>query len=277
LDSNELEVWMESYGELAMSEGLKTFDDTKPEPEIEKKYFEDLVVLGNAVPDEISDNRITVCTVAYSKEHGLIRIYPVPPNSPMNHRWNVVSVPLERNKKDSRDESWKIQDSKTEWDSLASKIKLKRKLSRKEWVGLIEHLKEHHSYGCIEDINDKRLSLGIIVPKILDKKLEKRKNVDTVFQTTLVNENLFMTINNYGVRPVISYRCPTCRTKKQQHNQGVIEWGVYESLRREQVHNDQVWHNLRIDDSDYDISFLVGNMNLHRSKFLIISVFRYKR
>jgi len=259
-----------------MSEGMKSFDDTEGKPETEKKYFKDLIVLGNAVPDEISDNRITVCTVAFSKEHGLIRIYPVPPNSPMNHRWNVVSLPLERNTRDSRDESWKIQGSKAEWETLSDKITLKGKLNRKEWIELIEYLKEHHSYGCIEDINDKKLSLGIIVPKIIGKKLEKRKNVDTAFQTTLVNDDLFMTINNYGVRPVISYSCPKCRTIKKQHNQGVLEWGVYESLRSEQIHPDQVWDNLHLDDSGYDKTFLVGNMNIHRSKFLIISIFRYK-
>ena len=258
-----------------MSEGLKQFDDKKQEPEIEKKYFEDLIVLGNAVPDEISDNRKTVCTVAFSKEHGLIRIYPVPPYSPMK-RWNVVSLPLERNTKDSRDESWKIQGSKTEWETLSDKIIVKRKLSRKEWVELITYLKENHSYGCIEDINDKKLSLGIIVPKIIDKNLEKRKNVDSTVQTTLVNDDLFMTIQNYGVRPVITYSCPHCRTKKQQHKQGVLEWGVYEWLRYNPVEKDQVWDNLHIDESGYDQTFLVGNMNLHRSRFLIISIFRYK-
>ena len=212
-----------------------------------------------------------------SNHHGLIRIYPVPPYSPMK-RWNVVSLPLERNTKDSRDESWKIQGSKTEWETLSDKIIVKRKLSRKEWVELITYLKENHSYGCIEDINDKKLSLGIIVPKIIDKNLEKRKNVDSTVQTTLVNDDLFMTIQNYGVRPVITYSCPHCRTKKQQHKQGVLEWGVYEWLRYNPVEKDQdqVWDNLHIDESGYDQTFLVGNMNLHRSRFLIISIFRYK-
>lgn len=142
-------------------------------------------------------------------------------------------------------------------------------------VELIGYLKEHHSYGCIGDINDKKLSLGIIVPKIIDKKFEVRKNVKTTFQTTLVNDNLFMTVNNYAIRPVISYRCPKCRAKKQ-HNQGVLEWGVFEFLRKDQTNKEKVWENLRIDDSGYDKIFLVGNMNQHRSKFLIISIFRYK-
>lgn len=258
-----------------MSEGLKEFDNAKTKSIIERKYFEELVVLGNAVPDEISDNRKTVCTVAFSKEYGLIRIYPVPPRSPMK-RWNVVSLPLERNSKDSRDESWKIQGSKTEWNTISDKIIVKRKLARQEWIELIAYLKANHSYDCIEDINDKRLSLGIITPKIIAKTLEKRKDVDPTVQATLINDNLFMTIQNYGIRPVITYSCPNCRTKKKQHKQGVLEWGVYEWLRNNRTNIEQVWDNLHIDESGYDQAFLVGNMNLHRSRFLIISIFRYK-
>ena len=231
--------------------------------------------MGNAVPDEISDNRKTVCTVAFSKEHGMIRIYPVPPSSPMK-RWNVIDVPLERNSRDSRKESWKIQGSKTEWNTLSNKIKVKRSLSRSEWVELVEYLKANCSYGCIEDMNDQKISLGIIIPKIIDKKFEERKNVDSTVQSTLVNDNLFMTIRNYGVRPVVSYSCPKCRTRRQYHKQGILEWGVYEWLRKNYDSKEQMWKNLHIDESGYDQSFLVGNMNLHRSRFMIISVFRYK-
>src|SRR5271157_5583422 len=97
----------------------------------ERLVVDDLLVLGNAVPDIISDNRITVCTVGYSKAHGLIRIYPVPPVSPMK-RWKVVKIPLERNPKDTRPESWKIQGSKSQWDSIVGKIELKGEVKEKE-------------------------------------------------------------------------------------------------------------------------------------------------
>ncbi len=258
-----------------MSDGLKEFDDRRKESvEIEKKYFEDLIVLGNAVPDEISDNRKTVCTVAYSEEYGLIRIYPVPPWVPLK-RWNIVSIPLERNPQDNRMESWKIQDSKKDWHKLSEKIQVKRKLSRKEWVELIEKLKKEYSYGCIEELNRKKLSLGIIVPRIISKELERRKEQDSTVQKSLDYDEQFLTIQNYKVRPKISYRCPNCETKNP-HNQGVIEWGVYEWLRSNQANMEQVWDNLHIGESGYDQSFLVGNMNRYRNGFMIISVFRYK-
>jgi hypothetical protein len=257
-----------------MSEGLKSFDDRKTtSSEVERRNFEDLIVLGNAVPDEISDNRKTVCTVAFSEEYGLIRIYPVPPNSPMK-RWNVVSIPLERNPRDNRKESWKIQGSKDEWDTLSSKIIVKKRLSRKDWVALVERLKKDYSYGCVEELNEKQLSLGIIIPKIVDKTFEQRKDLDSSIQSTLVNDDLFMTIKNYKIRPKISYNCPNCQ--KKLHNQGVLEWGVYEYIRTDPITPEKVWDNLHIGELGYDQSFLVGNMNLYRNNFMIISVFRYK-
>lgn len=257
-----------------MPEKLNEFD-VNSKKIVEKKYFENLIVLGNAVPDEISDNRKTVCTVVFSKEHGLMRIYPVPPEAKMD-RWNIVSIPLEKNPNDTRVESWKIQGSKSDWGKVSEKIKITGKLSRHEWIDLITYLKDNHSYGCIEDINDKKLSLGIIVPRILDKKLESKKVIDPTIQATLINEELFMTIKNYAKRPVITYRCPTCRIQKRHHRQGVLEWGVYEWLRNNPDNTQKVWDNLRIDDSRYDKTFLVGNMNRYRSSFMIISIFRYK-
>ena len=256
-----------------MDDGLKQYDDTEPRQEPEKRHFEDLVVLGNAVPDEISDNRKTVCTVAFSEECGLVRIYPVPTDAPMK-RWKVVSIPLERNPKDSRKESWKIQGSRAEWDTLSQKIKVTGELSRPKKLDLISRLKEKYSYGCIEDMNEQKTSLGLIVPEIIGKKFEERKDVDTTIQSTLVDKDLFMTIRNYAIRPVISYRCPECKSKNP-HKQGVLEWGAYEWLRKGDD-RDQLWENLHIGDPDYDHVFLVGNMNLHRSSFMIISLFRFK-
>lgn len=128
--------------------------------------------------------------------------------------------------------------------------------------------------GCIEDMNNQRTSLGIIVPKILDKKFEKRKGFDDTIQATLIDKELFMTVRNYAIRPVVTYRCPECRTKNP-HRQGVREWGAYEWLRKERD-ADRLWDNLHLGDPEYDQAFLVGNMNLHRSSFMIISVFRFK-
>lgn len=236
--------------------------------------IDDLIVLGNAAPDEISDNRKTVCTAGYSPTHGMIRIYPVPPNASM-HRWNIVEVPLERNLKDTRLESWKVQGSKSEWDRLANKIKVKRKLDREEWVALIDELHSKFGVGCVEELNEKRLSLGLIKPETFEPRFEKRDKHDPSAQMSLFAKEPFLTIHNYDIQPRITYRCSSCRAKNP-HDQQVLEWGVYEWIRKNPDKKEQAWKNLHIGEPGYETSFLVGNMALHRTSFMIISIFRYK-
>lgn len=193
-------------------------------------------------------------------------------------RWNIVTIPLERNAKDTRTESWKIQGSKSEWGKLENKIKLNGKLDRPQWVELITKLKKNFGYSCIDEINDKKLSLGIIEPNIMDMRLAKRKSQETALQTTLFSSEPFLTVQNYDVQPRITYRCSKC-TSQKPHDQQVLEWGVYEWLRlnHNEQEREQVWKNLHIGESGYDTSFLVGNMHLHRNSFMIISIFRYKK
>lgn len=68
---------------------------------------DDIVILGNALPDEVRDNRKTVCTTGYSEEPVLIRIYPVPPDVRLT-RWALVGLDLERNLRDSRKKAGKL-------------------------------------------------------------------------------------------------------------------------------------------------------------------------
>ena len=57
-------------------------------------------------------------------------------------------------------------------------------------------------------------------------------------------------------------------------DQQVLEWGVYEWLRKNPDKKDQVWENLRLNSDKHVIYLLVGNQFLHRNSFMIISVLR---
>ena len=234
----------------------------------------DLVVLGNAVPDEISDHRKPVCTVGYSPKHGLMRVYPVPPSASMK-RWNVVEVQIQRNPQDTRAESWKIVGSKSEWDNLDSKIIQRDQLNRKKQIDLLTELFEKFGVDCVQDLNDKRISLGLIKPKVLGYQFKKRKNHQSTVQTTLLSEDLFLTIRNYEFQPRIQYRCSGCKSKTT-HDQQLLEWGVYEWMRKNPNKMEQVWENMSFTKPTYEKMFLVGNMARRRSSFMIVSVFRHK-
>ena len=241
----------------------------------EKITVDDCIVLGNAVPDELSDNRFAVCTAGYSPQNGLVRIYPVPPRSNMK-RWNIVKVPLERNPKDTRSESWKIQGSKSDWLKLADKIEPKGKLKREEQIDLLKKLFKDYGVDCVSELNERKASLGLVRPKTFKPRFEKREDHDPSSQLGLFSTEPFLTIKNYKIQPRISYTCSGCKTTNQLHDQQVLEWGVYEWIRQNEEHPEKVWENLHITDPEYDKRFLVGNQFLYRNSFMIISIFRHK-
>lgn len=240
----------------------------------EKIVVDDLTILGNACPDEISGQRIGVCVAGYSPTRGLIRIYPVPPNVKVG-RWDTIEVPLERNPKDVRPESWKIQGSKNEWDRLHRKIikgKLQERADRMEFV---EMMRLRHGVGCIEDLNEAKVSLGMIKPKVIKWELVDREELDETHQLTLTSAEALWTKKNYPLKPMVTYRCQNCRTTGPHHQQ-IVEWGLYEFMRNNKGNEDRVWKNLHLGEPGYDFDFLVGNMALHPTSFMVISVFRFK-
>lgn len=241
-----------------------------------KVIIDDFLVLGNAVPDELKDGRKTVCVAGFSKKLGLIRIYPVPPKAPMR-RWNIVEVPLERNSQDTREESWKIQGSKSEWDTLDTKIVVKGRIDRDEQINLIDEvLNSPYGYSCVEELNEQKKSLGLIKPEILSCQFENREKYDDSVQITLTSPTAFKTIKSYKDQPRITYRCSGCKLEKP-HDQQVLEWGIYEWMRQNPNNQNDVWENLHIMDKEYEKMFLVGNQARRRNAFMIISIFRHKR
>lgn len=243
----------------------------------EHMVVDDCIILGQAVPDEISDSRFTVCTAGYSPKYGLLRIYPVPPGADMD-RWNIMEIPLERDLRDKRQESWKVSGSKAEWDRLQHKMRVVGGIKKKpDRIKLLGELFKQFGVDCVEDLNAQKRSLGLVKPTILGYRFEKREKYDPSTQMTLFAKEPFLTIHNYQYQPRIQYRCSGCKTK-EPHDQQVIEWGVYEGMRKNPDNINKVWENLGFGKDEWDISgFLVGNQFKYRTSFMIISVLRFKR
>lgn len=128
---------------------------------------------------------------------------------------------------------------------------------------------------CIDVLNERKASLGIVKPQSLACTFEKRSDHEEDKQATLNGADPFITIKNYPLKPVASYRCPSCRAKRP-HKQQVMEWGVFEWMRKNPHQPEKVFENLHIGEEGYYTSLLVGNMALHRNSFMVISVFRFK-
>ena len=238
--------------------------------------LDDLIILGRAAPEPIRNGRITVCIAGYSWTHGFIRIYPSRVDSPLK-RWNIVRVPVERNIQDNRQESWKIQGSKSEWGSLSEKIECEGKVRPRDRRQIIANMPK---VGCIEDLNDAKKSLGITKPQKIDEcDFTTREDYRPWTQLTLDGKLQIKTKKHQRYVPKIKYTCSECKTKQGFHNQQVLEWGVYEWMRKNPENMSQVWNNLfdLYSAHKQDIYFFVGNQVARRTSFMIISILRVSK
>ncbi|MGD1098728.1 MAG: hypothetical protein ABR888_00035 [Thermoplasmata archaeon] len=237
----------------------------------EQLTIDDLVLLGRGAPDRIRDGRITICAAGWSKTHGFVRIYPTRTSSPLR-QWNQVAVPVERNPLDSRPESWKIQGSKSEWNTLDRKIEVVGELKQPDRRRVIRELVS----PCVNSINESRVSLGIVRPVEMSGFLDERTDVDDGIQLTLTGPPQQKTKQGYRFQPRLRYRCSGC-TAAESHDQQIIEWGCYEWFRKNPGLEAQVFENLRLEDPAYEKHLFVGNQANHRVSYLVITVLRWKR
>ncbi|RLI99113.1 MAG: hypothetical protein DRP00_00095 [Candidatus Aenigmatarchaeota archaeon] len=234
----------------------------------DRMVINDLIILGRGCPERIRNGRVTVCTAGYSPTHGFIRIYPTKMDMPLE-RWSIVRVPVERNPRDTRRESWKIVGSKTEWGKLHKKVEVVGELEPKKRLNLIANLVD----DCVEDIRKAKRSLGIVKPIIKKCYFSEREDYDASTQLTLLGYPVVKTKNQFPVTPRIRYKCSNCKSKSH-HDQQVLEWGFYEWIRKCPDKKDQVWENARIFSKRHKIFFFVGSLFQHRARYVIISVLR---
>jgi hypothetical protein len=234
--------------------------------------IDDLIVLGRACPERLRDGRITVCLGGYSPAHGFIRIYPTRVKMDIN-RWAIIKVEVEKDKRDTRRESWRIAGSKSDWANLHRLVHRVGDLTKKRRLPLVHSLVS----DCTSVINDAHNSLGIVKPDLLECYFRENKKANQLFQIAMPGFSEDVKIKrNFLYEPRVKYRCSGCRTKAP-HDQQILEWGCFRWFEKEPEKYKQVWENAKMTNPDYDLYFFVGNQARYRTSFLVISVLRFKK
>jgi hypothetical protein len=235
------------------------------------EIIDDLVVIGLATPQHLKNGRTTVCLGGWSETCGFIRIYPMPPGMGL-HRWDIISVEVEKNNQDTRHESWKIVGSRTEWDSLDAHV---------EQVGKITSPFEkrqiivNNSSPCVNIINDNMDSLGFVkIEKLHKAYFDKNPQFGKPIQMALFAshaQDWAKVKRDYELEPRLKFTCPDCQTKRGFHDHGVLEWGWYEWMRKNPDNMGQVFENALLYSDKHDIYAFVGNQQNQRTSFKIIN------
>jgi hypothetical protein len=229
--------------------------------------LDDFVMLGKTVPEANSDGRQFVCTAGYSFElRQPIRIYPMarvscPP------RWSVSRIPLERNPKDSRPESWRIKGDRRAGaherineviETNAAKI---APTFQREIVTTM-------AVASLKEANDRRLSLCVLLPE----------DIPCLVMEPGEDAEMAPTPDMFGNTPEMSVAArfkwhPRLRFTDEggRHDLMLRDWGCYELMRK---HGDipaaTMSEALNLTTAP---PLLCGNINRFRNSWLVISVF----
>jgi len=229
--------------------------------------LDDFVMLGKTVPEPSSDGRIFVCSAGVSAElRRLIRIYPLArKGSPP--RWRRCRVPLERNPKDSREESFKIAGDRTAdgHPLINRQFELLDEVKPRDRMALLKPF----VVNSIAEANKKRRSLAVIHPEALDLHFQFNPTSPDSPQEALFEiegEKEPQGAKRFAYIPRLNFK-----DECGPHDLMLRDWGCYEFMRK---HGDtyakqNMASALHLKRSS---SLLVGNFNQHRTSWLVISV-----
>ena len=227
--------------------------------------IDDWCCLGRTVPEESKKYGLKVCSVGYSDElRAFVRVYPLPVRCDIKQRM-VCQLELVRNPGDSRDESWKL--TRDDDDGGINRVStFEKQADVVAWLG-------KHVSPSIADLNERRRSIGVLkIPtEQIKGVLRQRKTPDgSDPEQKLFFEDIDENFGQ-GAIPVAPYL--EFRDKAGPHRIQVREWGCYEYLRNHPTKIDELWSAMNLDTPDSDTYLVVGNMNNHRTVWLVISFY----
>lgn len=233
---------------------------------------EDFVMLGKTVPEQTADGRRTVCSAGWSRELGqLLRIYPLAMHA-APPRWSVSRVPLARNPKDNRSESWRIAaDTRiTHHRAVNGEFDIHGKLAPTARVDLFDQSGLWEP--SIAAANEHRRSLCLLRPV--------GAPTVTYEHNPTSPDSPQLALFDSGLDPVPfgAKRFPFIPRLEFADDAGrhalmIRDWGCYERMRKAPDAFDLA-DALHIGPSS---ALLVGNFNRHRTSWLVISVLNEDR
>lgn len=229
---------------------------------------DDFLMLGKTVPEPSSDGRIFVCSAGYSAElRQLIRIYPLARQGAPK-RWSLSKVGLERNPKDHRSESWKIAGDRQlgAHQAINAQFQVYSHLTS-GWERQQALDDERIWVESIEEANRRRISLALLQPKY-EPRIELEINPESPDspQMRLFDDGLPAA---EGAKRFAYMPRMTFSDAQGSHRLMLRDWGCYELMRKHPQHAHTLDDALSL---GADSVLLIGNMNQHRTAWLVISV-----
>jgi hypothetical protein len=247
-----------------------------------------ILVATKTYPSISTKYKETVCTAGilldeYEKPVQWIRIYPVRFRElgfdQQYKRWSIISAEIERNEKDFREESYRINDTSI---SVIREIGTKNNWEeRKSFVLSLQS-------SSIAELQKQRKSLGIIKPKSIEKYFFKRTEREWSSKQKAIQDqgDLFEPSVDLEKIPY-QFGYKFTETDGVKHSYTISDWEISQLYRgcrdrsksstlegKEDEAVLKVKQKLEDDFlSKKDLYFIVGNLKNHCKVFMIIGIF----
>lgn len=228
--------------------------------------------LGQTVPEESKKYGLRVCTAGLDLvTNELIRIYPLGVRRNQHFkRWNIYNnLPVRRNNKDNRKESWRLNIDISQLQSIdQTSLLLSKKRDCVEW------LYAKTKGMSINDLNAQRMSLAVVkLINPLGYFVDQNKKAINTYQGCLF-ENMFsidgLGKSQYKLIPRIKWTDEAGKDHDYMFN----SWDAYmhQVNLASKYGNENLWDAIKLKKAKEKYA-LIGNMNSQRNTWLIISLF----
>jgi len=224
--------------------------------------------IAKSIPEfSKKDGTVYTCSLGYSPQKGLIRVYPLPISG--IDKWGVYEIPIERNKRDSRKESFKLASysRKEDFIGLDKDVHLKSYVKNK--FEFQQQALSKYIYPSISKMNELRISVGLVKADSFKLFWETNKRFINTKQYGMFEDVEISTHTIYTKETKLKESRIMFSDEDGKHNLQFNEWQFYEFQRKAGATKEAFRHHKPSDES----YILLGNMNARRNIWIGLGIF----
>lgn len=226
----------------------------------------DYTPIARSIPEySKTDDTLYTCSIGYSSQLGLIRVYPLPITE--MKAWDKYEITVEKNVRDNRAESWKLAtlSRKDGWVGLSKDCRF---IGRVNPETILKTILQGDHIHPISELNARRRSIGIVAMSEYRMYWDVNERFIDSTQTSLFGDVELPDFTNYTKHSkqkkcMIHFFCGG-----KEHNIQYNEWGVYEFQRKFGADNKLM---VSLEGRRH---MLIGNMHNHRTNWIGLSLIK---
>lgn len=217
------------------------------------------IVLGVGAANSTKDGRIVMCAILLSEELGLIRVYPIPGDQ-LFRVWQRMDVIVARTPKDTRAESYRLQEYAPVGDVIEHANEKRAILNR--------CVLNSGTNDPLDYQNELRRSICLVKPGWgeLGASMRQQSPADN-------GRSRIMTQSSAHVCAHIEWSS----MQGKMHTSKLVAREVYEGIRRNPTAPSKIFENMQLHNPDYERWLLMGNTKDRRNVWVCVHVHRLKK